>query len=561
MPDLSNFQFKFKMVIWFLIICATSPFLAEAKPQVIISVLLDDFGYSSASFNVENPTSVLTPRLDSLAKQGIILRRHYSHTFCSPTRSSFLSGRFPVHVQMDNVQPDSVNAGVPVNMTTLPQKICGEAWVCHAVGKYDTGAATFAHTPEGRGFNSSLIYFSHAIDYFTHKDFSGTPSTGVCGDKLVDLWDSGKPAHSLNGTGYIDDLLLARILSIIQSHNFSSGVGLYIHYTPHVTHDPLQVTKETLSRFNSTTNDESLCLASINVSDTGAVFPGADPTAPLHCRGVYEATVSVADEALGKVEDALRAAGVWDNTVLVLASDNGGQPDLTFGGGNNFPLRGGKGSMFEGGFRTAAFLSGGYLPQQSMGTVSQELVHIADWYQTICVLALGSESAAACSSDRAAALSGLPAVDSVDVWDMLTSSTFRAHLPHASGIALSPSTFITKQWKLITGIVASGSGWSGLVFPNASSNKENIQAMRLNCTVPCLFDLISDKEERYNIAPQNPAIVTSLTQQLEDWKKGFYTNNESAFECDLQGTPMSECPCKVGQETFGGFLGPYAHPL
>lgn len=47
----------------------------------------------------------------------------------------------------------------------------------HAVaGKWDTGAATYAHTPEGRGYNSSLIYFSHAVDYFTHRDYDGVPS-------------------------------------------------------------------------------------------------------------------------------------------------------------------------------------------------------------------------------------------------------------------------------------------------------------------------------------------------------------------------------------------------
>lgn len=62
----------------------------------------------------------------------------------------------------------------------------------------------------------------------------------MCDDKLVDLWDSGAPARDLNGTGFIDDLLLQRVLQVISSHDFDAA-PLFIHYTPHATHDPLQV--------------------------------------------------------------------------------------------------------------------------------------------------------------------------------------------------------------------------------------------------------------------------------------------------------------------------------
>ena len=86
----------------------------------------------------------------------------------------------------------------------------------------------------------------------------------------------------------------------------------------------------------------------------------------------------------------LTLVGVWNDTLLVAFSDNGGQPDLTYGGGRNDPLRGGKvrsyamvagyscdvnaapnlqASEFEGGYRVAAFVAGGALPPAARGTV------------------------------------------------------------------------------------------------------------------------------------------------------------------------------------------------
>jgi hypothetical protein len=93
-------------------------------PKVIITAFIDDFGYASASFNrdaARAPPETLTPHLDALARDGVVLRRFYAHPFCSPSRASFMSGRLPLHVQQANTQPDQPNCGVPFNMTTLPE--------------------------------------------------------------------------------------------------------------------------------------------------------------------------------------------------------------------------------------------------------------------------------------------------------------------------------------------------------------------------------------------------------------------------------------------------------
>lgn len=153
------------------------------------------------------------------------------------------------------------NAGIPTKMTTLPQLLSSAGYHCHISGKYDVGMATNVHTPEGRGFNSSLIYFSHAVDHFTQNSYGMGDNCCVCNNTFVDLWDTGKPARALNGTAYADELFLERALDIIKKHDFSAP--LYLHYTPHATHDPLQIPLAWLKRFPASPYDESFCNISI----------------------------------------------------------------------------------------------------------------------------------------------------------------------------------------------------------------------------------------------------------------------------------------------------------
>jgi len=91
--------------------------------------------------------------------------------------------------------------------------------------------------------------------------------------------------------------------------------------------------------------------------------------------------VKYMDDVVGDIVSELKAGDMWNDTLLVFSADNGGPLYIT-ANANNYPLRGGKYSDWEGGVRTNAFVSGGVLPEDVHGTTRQEFVHIADW----CVL-------------------------------------------------------------------------------------------------------------------------------------------------------------------------------
>lgn len=129
---------------------------------------------------------------------------------------------------------------------------------------------------------------------------------------------------------------------------------------------------------------------------------------------------AILDEGIANVINALRRTGLYKDTLLVVASDNGGWIQNNYGG-NNYPLRGGKVTDFEGGVRTVAFVAGGYLKQKApnlIGSRSDLLIHLVDWYATLVGL-----SSATRSDDKLANQSvhnsDIPPVDSLDVWEAL----------------------------------------------------------------------------------------------------------------------------------------------
>ena len=99
------------------------------------------------------------------------------------------------------------------------------------------------------------------------------------------------------------------------------------------------------------------------------------------CAFIVRLQATIADEVLENVTDALKAAGMWNNTLLVYTSDNGGPAGRLASGhsANNWPLRGGKTNFFEGGIRVTAFVGGGFVPKQARGTQLDGYIHIADW--------------------------------------------------------------------------------------------------------------------------------------------------------------------------------------
>ena len=84
-----------------------------------------------------NPQNVVTPNMNTLIKEEAIeLDRHYVFFYCSPTRSSLMTGRYPMHVTEDNAFPCTVVGAVPTEMTMIPAKLKTKGYTSHHIGKW-----------------------------------------------------------------------------------------------------------------------------------------------------------------------------------------------------------------------------------------------------------------------------------------------------------------------------------------------------------------------------------------------------------------------------------------
>jgi arylsulfatase B len=353
---------------------------AFAKQPDLIFVLVDDWGYANAGYKRDpswpGNNETQTPNIDKLARGGLILDRHYVFKLCSPTRSALQTGRNPIHVNVLNspimqhnpADPEAGFQGAARSFTGIAEKLRGVGYSTHQVGKWNAGMALHKQTPAGRGYNSSLYYYDYDTFFWNNTiencrvdktvfpmtdlstSLNGGPATPAWG--MNNTWECSQSNETPEACphGYQDDLFMRRVEEVISNASAAPDTPLFLFWAPHAPHDPYEVPAAYLEKFSS-----------IDVVR----------------RQYYTAMVNYLDGNFGRLEAALRAAGRWDNTLVVVSSDNGGPVDPVRGG-NNFPLRGSKGTNFEGGIRVNAFAFGGALDPALSGTTTEELTAIED---------------------------------------------------------------------------------------------------------------------------------------------------------------------------------------
>jgi arylsulfatase A-like enzyme len=118
-----------------------------------------DLGYHNVGFH--NPEQI-SPHINGLVEEGILLEAHYTFQFCSPTRSAFLSGRLPIHVNMEQPTPGSKPGGIDLRMELISQVLKKANYHTHFIGKGHIGAYSYANLPIQRGFDSHLGFLGGA---------------------------------------------------------------------------------------------------------------------------------------------------------------------------------------------------------------------------------------------------------------------------------------------------------------------------------------------------------------------------------------------------------------
>ena len=429
----------------------------RSKPNVIL-ILVDDMGYMDSS--VYGSKYYETPSLERLASRSVVFTNAYAASpQCSPTRASILTGKYPARLRLTRVfkhyeelgrEPGLIEGPPTAKLMTvesrralpLAENTIGEAlkelgYVTGFIGKWHLGREE-KYWPEHQGFDTNVAGI-------------GRPGPGG----YFDPYSNPRLTPRKRGE-YVTDRLTSEALTFLEGHRDRPFFLCLWHFAAHA---PWGHKEEITQRFRA------------------KVDPRGRQGNPVLASMIFSV-----DQGLGRVLDKLDELEIADETIVIFTSDNGGNVNSLVDGipaTNNAPLRGGKGTIYEGGLRVPLIIR---LPGMRSQRRSVDPVMSIDFYPTILELAGGTPNVGA-------------TVDGVSLAPVLSDAGLEReaiywHFPHVSPKkGNTPNSAVRRgRWKLIR-------------FYGQGEGRGN----RFE-----LYDLWEDEGEATDLAAQEPELVTEL---------------------------------------------------
>ena len=397
--------------------------LADEKPNIVI-ILTDDQGYADVSYNPHSPPEVSTPNIDALAHSSVICTQGYtSGHVCSPTRAGLMTGRYQQRFGIYTAGEGG--SGVPLNEVFIPQRLKPAGYVSGALGKWHLGLTKEYHAMN-RGFDEFYGFMGRgAHPYFDHSDMNHPIYRGF------------KP---IKEEGYLTTRITEEAVDFISRHK-KEHFFLYVAYN--AVHSPPEAPKEDIKNL---TGDEK--------------------------RDTLMAMIKHLDMGVGEIVKSLKKHDIYDNTLLIFLTDNGGSNAMS---ANNAPLRGFKQMDYEGGVHVPFIVS---WPAQLKGVKK-------------CDVPMWSIDLFATALDAA----GLPfprdkPLDGKSIMPALKGETDKLHdaFYWSSGGAKGKWAIRSGDWKLV-------------------AEKKRIE----------LFNLDKDLSETTDLAAKHPKLVSELADKYNEW--------------------------------------------
>lgn len=438
------------------------------KPNIIV-ILVDDLGY--ADHSLSSHSTIKTPGLERLARSGIIFDAGFvSHPYCGPSRAGLLTGRHQARFGMEtnpSYSPYDSYHGLPLDEKLLSEYLSESGYRTGIFGKWHMGAAPEYH-PLNRGFDSFYGFLSGGHDYFQVDTTRAHTKNGQLLYSEIEgaTLPLSKGTSTVSFEGYLTDALTTEAIEFINAES-ENPFFLYLSYN--APHGPLQAPKELVDKY----------------SDAGD-----------WARATYLAMVDSLDQNVERLLKELDRNGLYDNSLIFFLSDNGGvyasESRRHENWANNFPLRGGKGSFYEGGIRVPFIAS--WPAKWPTGKRYSPMVSSLD-IATTAIAAAGFE--------------GVPesALDGVDLTPYLTGK-----------VSGSPHAYLF--WRS--------------AYNNSFAVRSNDSKLLLNAAsgnVIEFYDLKADPTESNTVTSSFPREAMVMSEAWNQWNLGNIENaSMEAFE-------------------------------
>lgn len=440
------------------------------KPNIVM-VLIDDMGWRD--LQCFGSTFYETPNIDALAAEGTVFTQAYaSCPVCSPSRASLMTGKYPARVGLTHyigghdwgklMEVPYVDH-LPLEEYTLPKALRDAGYHTWSVGKWHLGEKEYY--PEHQGFEVNV----------------GGCSWGHPHDGYFAPWGiENLPSDVPEGT-FLTDYLTDRAVELIQNKD---DAPFFLYWSHYAVHTPIQAKPEDLARFEE--KSRRMKLDQVNPYVEGEHFPCWHKRKERVLRRLVQSDVPYAaliwnlDQNVGRLVQALKDCGEYENTIIVFTSDNGGLATAEGSPTCNAPLSEGKGWGYEGGVRVPLIVAGPGIAAHRWCDIPTTT---PDWYPTFLELA------------------GLPPQpqqhqDGVSIAPLLRGETMEErplfwHYPHYGNQGGQPMAAVRR------------------------GNYKLLKFFEDNHTE--LYDLSQDIAESFNLTSELPDLARELETLLDAW--------------------------------------------
>lgn len=359
-----------KSILALLLVFLTSNLFAQNKNQPnVLFVIVDDWGYQDMS--AHGSKIYQTTNADKLAKEGVDFQNAYaSYPRCVPSRYAIMTGTYPINEDKGNL------GGISEDKNFIKQ-FNNAGYSSFYVGKWHLGSEE--SSPKGFGFDQSFAAGEAGGTGSHFYPYNKGREVGAKGEKAA---IEDVEAYAKEGE-FLSDALTRRTIDYIKEAKNKPFIGVLAFYA---VHTPIEAKPEDVER-----NKKEI--ANHNFGDSPEyVSEGNGQTHMWQNDATYAGLVENTDENIGKLIQALKDNGLYDNTIIVLTSDHGG---LSTRGKNNriiptsnAPYRAGKGWVYDGGIKVPLIVK---MPNGKSGIDKESIILGMDVFPTITDLALNKK--------------------------------------------------------------------------------------------------------------------------------------------------------------------------
>jgi arylsulfatase A-like enzyme len=353
----------------------------EPRRPNIVFLIADDLGYGDVGCFGQR--LIRTPHVDGLAADGMRITQHYSGSpVCAPSRCVLMTGKHTGHAFIRNnrsIEPEG-QYPIPADTRTLARLLSQLGYATGGFGKWGLGGPGTSGEPLRQGmdrffgFNCQGVAHNYYPTYLWDNDRRLTlPNPAFASNQKLpaDADPKDRAAYArYAGTQYAPDLITEQALRFVRDNK---DRPFFLYYPTTVPHLALQVPDDSLAEYLGKFPEEPY------VGGRG-YLPHFAP------RAAYAAMITRLDRAIGRIVALIRELGLEDNTLFVFTSDNGPLYDQYGGTDADFfrsagPLRGRKGSVYEGGMRVPTIVR--WKGRIAPGTTSDRVTGFEDWLPTL----------------------------------------------------------------------------------------------------------------------------------------------------------------------------------